>query len=235
PASEGETVLEKHEAHVRCTANEYDEFAGRYLKPFDDFLAKRVTEAAMRRLPQATLLDVGTGTARFLIHIARLPSIEHVRLAGTDFFEDMVKRAQSAISEAGLGSRIDVWQDDVHEMRIAEGFADILVSRSTLHHWHTPVKALGEIFRVLKPGGIAMIHDLRRDPAPEAITEFNRLRGRAGIGASFLDEKFTVEEVRDMLEQAGLSDYAQLYRPSRGLMGLGFAVELKKPGRIVAD
>ena len=82
------------------------------------------------------------------------------------------------LADAGFEGRIELAVDDVHEMRWPDAFADIIISRSTIHHWHDPRKALRDIFRVLKPGGIAMIHDVRRDPAPEAIEEFNRLRAQ---------------------------------------------------------
>ncbi len=222
----------KHEAHVRYTADAYDTYTAQFVSRFDDVLAERVLEEAIPRMPGATLLDVGTGTARILVHLARMRNLSGLRLVGSDVFEDMIRRAEQTVAEAGFADRIELRIDDVHTMQLPDGFADIVISRSTIHHWKDPRKALREIFRVLKPGGIAMIHDVRRDPAPEAIEEFNRLRAEAGIGPSFLDEKFTAAEVRGMLADAGLADYAQVYRPERGLMALGFAVEMHKPAAI---
>lgn len=222
----------RNEAHVRYTADAYDEYTARFVSRFDDILAERVLEEALPRMPGAILLDVGTGTARILVHLARMRNLSGLRLVGTDVFDDMIRRAGQTVTDAGFEGRIELMVDDVHAMRWPDGFADIIISRSTIHHWHDPRKALREIFRVLKPGGIAMIHDVRRDPAPEAIEEFNRLRAQAGIGPSFLDEKFTAAEVRGFLVDAGLADYARVYRPERGTMALGFAVEMNKPGPI---
>ena len=40
---------------------------------------------------------------------------------------------------------------------------DVVLSANSLHEWEHPVETLGEIWRVLKPGGRVQLHDLRRD------------------------------------------------------------------------
>ena len=221
--------MEKHEAHVRYSAEEYDRYTADFVKPFDDMLASRVVEEAIPRLPGALLLDIGTGTARFLVRLLAIPELTGLRLVGTDLFEDMVDQARRTIAAASASDRIEMIVADVHAMNLPDAHADIVLSRSTLHHWSNPPKALGEIYRVLKPGGIAILHDVRRDATPEALAEFNRLRALAGIGPSFLEEKFTAAEVREFLREAGLAEYASVRAPEKGLRGLGMAVEITKP------
>lgn len=221
--------MEKHQAHVRYSAEQYDEYTANCVGQFDDVLAKQVAEEAAARAPGATLLDLGTGTARFLVRLAGIPSLAALRLVGTDLFDDMIERAVLTVSAAGLRDRIELLRDDVHESRLPDAFADIIISRSTIHHWREPVRAMREIGRLLRPGGIAIIHDVRRDALPEAVAEFNRLRALAGIGPSFLDEKFTTTEVKDFLEQAGLGELSRIYAPKKGLMGLGMAIHIQKP------
>lgn len=158
-----------------------------------------------------------------------MESLTGLRLAGTDLFADMIERAHRTLAETGLEGKIDLFEDDIHESRLPAPFADIIISRSTIHHWRNPSQALGEIFRLLKPGGVALIHDVRRDATPEAVAEFNRLRALAGIGPSMLEEKFTAAEVTAFLENAGLSQFARIYAPKKGLMGLGMAIHIRKP------
>jgi ubiquinone/menaquinone biosynthesis C-methylase UbiE len=225
--------LEKHQAHVRYTADQYDQYTASFVKPFDDALCARVVKEALPRLPNALLLDVGTGTARFLVHMAqqesKISALSSLRLVGTDLFADMIEQARQTVAAAGYTKRVELLQQDVHKMELPDEFADIIISRSTLHHWSDPTRALTEIYRLLKPGGIAIIHDVRRDPAPEAIAEFNRMRALAGLGPSYLDEKFTAAEVQAFLVDAGLAPYGEIHAPVRGLGALGLAVEITKP------
>ncbi len=237
----GEDVV-LNQAHVRCTPQVYDHYTAHYVAPFDQVMGRRVLEEAIPRSPGATLLDVGTGTARFLVYLARMPELEGLRIVGSDVDPEMIEQGRRAIGSEGFGNRIELMVDDAHDMRLPSDFADIIVSRSTLHHWQDRPRALREIFRLLKPGGIAMIHDVRRDPDPAALAEFDRLRDEARkelirlgiaedprLGKSITKEKFTVPEVREFLREAGLLDYTQIFRPERGLMALGFALEIHKP------
>jgi len=221
--------LKKNDPHVRYTADQYDQFTASFVKPFDEMVAWRVIKEARPRLPGALLLDVGTGTARLLVHLARIEELAGLHIVGTDFFADMVERAKRTVVEAGLTDRIELIQQDVHAMSLPDGYADIILSRSTLHHWADPPRALAEIYRVLRPGGIALIHDVRRDPEPEALAEFNRLREMAGVGPSYLDEKFTSQEAEAFVREAGLAAHATIRAPKNGLGALGMEVEIIKP------
>jgi ubiquinone/menaquinone biosynthesis C-methylase UbiE len=220
--------MEKHQAHVRYSAEQYDSYTSSFVRHFDLLLAGRIVEEVGGRRG-LRLLDIGTGTARLLVHLANEPSLDGVRLIGTDVFTDMVERARGVVNAEALGARILLAVDDVHAMGIADGSIDVIISRSTIHHWSDPVRALREIFRTLRAGGIAILHDVRRDPAPEAIEEFNRLRAKAGIGPSFLDEKFTVAEVEGFTQQAGIAPHARVLAATKGLNALGYALEIRKP------
>jgi ubiquinone/menaquinone biosynthesis C-methylase UbiE len=219
----------KNQAHVRYSADQYDDYTARYVKTFDDLLASRVVEEMAGRAPGAVLLDIGTGTARLLLHLARLPELRDAAIVGTDVFDDMVEAATRTVADAGLSARIRVLREDVHEMQLPDEYADVIISRSTVHHWSNPPQAFREIHRLLKPGGVAVLHDVRRDPAPEAIEEFNRLRALAGIGPSHLDEKFTVDEVSGFLAEAGLAGRSRVHAADKGLRALGYEVVIRKP------
>lgn len=221
--------MKMHQPHVRYTAESYDQYTARFVKPFDDMLAKQVLDEVLPGPDGRVVLDIGTGTARFLVRLAGLDELKGWRLIGTDVFADMIERANQTIADEGFEGRIELLEQDVHAMDLPDGFADIVISRSTLHHWERPVQALAEIDRVLKPGGVAIIHDVRRDPAPEAIAEFNRMRTEAGLPPSFLDEKFTAAEVEGFLAEAGLAEHSRVLAPKSGLGALGMAVEIAKP------
>ncbi len=54
-------------------------------------------------------------------------------------------------------------------MPFASGSFDFIVCRAAFKNFSQPVQALREMHRVLKPGGKALIIDLRPDAPPEAV------------------------------------------------------------------
>jgi SAM-dependent methyltransferase len=141
----------------------------------------------------------------------------------------MLDRARQWVAEANLSDRIVLVREDVHAMRLPADYADIVLSRSTIHHWSNPRAAFAEIYRVLKPGGVALIHDIRRDAPREALEEFNRIRERAELSPSFIEEKFTADELEEFLREAGLDAVASVRSGSTGLAALGMEVQISKP------
>lgn len=224
-----------NQAHVRYTAAQYDQYTSTFVKPYDDMLAGWVLKRAQKLPPDFTLLDVGTGTARFLIHLAGMPELAAAKLVGTDVFDDMITAAAAAVSDTGFSNRIELLLDDVHDMKLPDEYADVIVSRSTLHHWKEseyadPLpRALSEIYRVLKKGGSALIVDVRRDAPQAAIDEFNRLRQHAGMPPSFMGEKFTADEILSFARAAGIGDYSTLDVGTDGLSALGLSLHIRKP------
>ncbi len=50
---------------------------------------------------------------------------------------------------------------DVAALPFPDGSFDLVVSTFSMHHWSDPAAGLGEIARVLRPAGRALIWDLR--------------------------------------------------------------------------
>jgi len=213
--------------HVHYSAADYDRYTEKFVEVYDAAMIKRLKQER-RGNGSGVLLDVGTGTARLLIKIANVPELKQLRLIGVDYFADMIEEARKAIVLNDLAEVIDVRVADAHNLPFEDDYADYVISRSTIHHWAEPPRALREIFRVLKPGGVAIIHDVRRDPVPEVLAHFNELRKQAGVEPSRLDEKYTVAEVEEFLRQAGLQDWATVDAPDSGPGGLGFEVKINK-------
>ena len=216
---------------VHYSAADYDRYTTDAVSTYDDGMIRRLLqEYRLMGRGKRVLLDIGTGTAQLLLKIATDPDFEDIELIGTDFFEDMVEQARQTVAEAELSDRIRIEQSDVHEMPQPEGTADLIISRSTIHHWADPPQAFREVFRLLKRGGVAIIHEPRRDPAPEALAEFNRLRAEQGIEPARMDEKYTSEEVRGFLAEAGLNRNGMVLTPMQGPGALGMEVRISKAG-----
>jgi len=138
----------------------YSVVAPRILRP----LYRRVTDD-VTALPQLAgssevkaVLEVGSGPGELALGIARrLPGGEVV---GIDLASAMIERAaQRARSERD--ARVRFVLADAAVLPLPDGSFDVVVSTLSLHHWAAPAAVFAEIARVLRPGGVALIYDLR--------------------------------------------------------------------------
>jgi len=217
-----------NDAHVRYSAAEYNHYTRAFVQPYDTMMIGWVLEQVPRLPPTFTLADIGTGTAQLLLQLAPLPELAGCNFIGTDLFPDMIAEAEAEVRAAGLEQRIRLLTDDIHASTLPDQSADLIISRSTLHHWSDPAQGLREIYRILRTGGRALIVDVRRDAPAEVIAEFNRQRAEAGITPSVTDEKFTVPEVEQFVRTAGLEGVATVNAGQNGPARLGLAVSMRK-------
>jgi ubiquinone/menaquinone biosynthesis C-methylase UbiE len=136
--------------HFDEVAGVYDESLPRHV--MDHYLRKRGSFIAERHPPPARLLDVGCGTGV----LAASLSSEGYEVIGIDPSEGMLevmrKRFPAVESVQASGT----------EMPFEDGSFDIAVSVATMHHIadHQAVReALGEMARVVRPGGHVLIWD----------------------------------------------------------------------------
>jgi 2-isopropylmalate synthase len=219
---------QRHDLHVHYSAEEYDAYSERSLAAYDQFLLHRMRSELAARPGARSLIDIGTGTGQFLFKAARDPAFDRLRLVGTDLFEDMLEIARARLRESGLEARVSLAIEDVHAMSFPDASFDLAMSRATIGHWRDPVLALREIDRILAPGGVAIVHDVRRDTTPEALAEFNRSREAAGVDPSVIDEKYTLAEIRAFADAAGLGKRALLTTAQTGFAALGFELRIRK-------
>ena len=213
----------------RCETRLYDRYTQHSVAEYDEAMIQRVLmENRFITGESRTLIDVGTGTAELLVEMAARPEFKQFRFIGTDGFEEIVDRAFETVSRLGLETRVRIEQCDVHAMPYPGESADIVISRSTIHHWSDPVRAFREIYRILKSEGVAIIHEPRRDPDPTALAEFNRRREELGIEPARLEDKYTPDEVEVLLDEAGLSRQSIVSAPLSGPGSLGFEVRISK-------
>jgi ubiquinone/menaquinone biosynthesis C-methylase UbiE len=134
------------------------------------------------------VLDIGTGPGRLLLEITRRRPDAH--LVGIDPSADMVGHAQRHLQAAGAqDATVHVAAGE--DLPFPDAAFDAVVSTLSGHHWADAATAIAEQARVLRPGGVLWLFDLRAKSAaglaealaaafaPEAVTRpsLGRLRG----------------------------------------------------------
>jgi len=103
------------------------------------------------------ILDLGGGTGR----LARfLSSVYRIRSICLDFASGMVKEGR----RRNYDPRINFIQADAHDLPLADGSVDHIISFCSFPHFDHKEGVIGECYRVLqKEGTLTVIHDSGRD------------------------------------------------------------------------
>ena len=99
-------------------------------------------------------IDVGCGSGHLDIELARRSNL---KIIGLDIDPDVKPLFEKKIREAGLQNRIAFVLGDAQKMPFPDNYADIIISRGTLIFIPDIKKCLLEVYRVLKPTGVAFL------------------------------------------------------------------------------
>jgi ubiquinone/menaquinone biosynthesis C-methylase UbiE len=163
------------------------------------------------------VLDAGTGPARIPILLCQ--QRPQWQVVGIDLSKNMLRLGEQNVQQAGLQNRIRLEWVDAKQMPYPDAHFDLVVSNSIVHHLPDPLPFLQGLKRVLKPEGGILLRDLLRPDSETAVDALVR-----GIGAEYnsrqrqlfrdsLCAAFRLEEIRTLLDRAGLED-VQVYQSS---------------------
>jgi ubiquinone/menaquinone biosynthesis C-methylase UbiE len=156
------------------------------------------------------VLDVGTGPARIPIALCRADP--KARVLGVDLAGPMLDRARENVVAEGLSERIRLVEGDAKALELHGGGFEAVISNTIVHHIPEPAPALGEMVRLVAPGGTLLVRDLYR---PEDAATLARLvTTYAGAEApaardlfeASLNAALTLAEVRALVRDLGLPD-----------------------------
>ena len=137
----------------------YNAVAPTVLRPLYARVARDVAAVAEVDESPAKILEIGSGPGELALEIARrLPQAE---VLGVDLADAMVARAAERARDAAVHLRVQFQIADAANLPLADGSFDIAVSTLSLHHWADPGAVFAELGRVLRPGGVALVYDLR--------------------------------------------------------------------------
>jgi ubiquinone/menaquinone biosynthesis C-methylase UbiE len=152
---------------------------------------RAVAEAVSARAGSVgAVLDIGCGTGRMLERLGgRFPG---AALAGIDRSAGMLSAGHR------LRPELRLCRGDAQALPHPDGCFDAVVTTVSFHHWSDRAAALGEVRRVLRPGGILALADISVDDLP-------RLPPRTGARvAARMTGMLPLRERRRLVEVAGL-------------------------------
>ncbi len=112
-------------------------------------------KALLKMLPPIVVADLGSGEgllSELLAHRCRM-------VYAIDNSEKIVKYGKQKTREKGI-SNLKFILGDIEAVPLEDGSVDVALMSQSLHHANNPETALGEVNRILRPGGRVLILDL---------------------------------------------------------------------------
>ena len=165
-------------------------------------VVNRKTHVALRKIvagliePDDRVLECACGTGLLIEVIAQ----RCARLTATDFAPRMLARARKNCAAFG---NVTFENADITALDYPDGSFDAVVAGNVIHLLDNPMKALGELDRVCRPGGRLIIPTYMNRDRKGNTSGFAAAVGKAG--ADF-KRQFTVESYRQFFLDAGYRD-----------------------------
>jgi ubiquinone/menaquinone biosynthesis C-methylase UbiE len=170
-------------------------------------VCRQVSEA----LPSGgRILEVAPGPGYLAIELARLGKYQVV---GLDISQSFVEIARGKAREAGV--TVDLRHGNASEMPLESDAFDFVVCVAAFKNFTEPVEALREMHRVLAPGGVALISDLRGDATMPDIEDVvdgmglnpvNKFITRWTFRSFLLKNAYTRAEMEQLVAQTDFTE-----------------------------
>lgn len=165
-----------------------------------------MAEQMVKKIPaNGKVLEIAPGPGYFCIELAKLGNYQ---ISGLDISKSFVEIARRNAAKAGL--KIDFRLGNASAMSFPENTFDFTFCQAAFKNFSEPVKAIAEMYRVLRPGGLSVISDLRRDASAEDLERelkgmglgpINQFMVRWTFKNTLLKNAYTVDEMRAMVSQ----------------------------------
>jgi ubiquinone/menaquinone biosynthesis C-methylase UbiE len=177
-------------------------------KDMPEFEALAARIAAMTG-SAATVLEVAPGPGFLSIELARRGL--HVR--AIDISKTLVEIARRNAAAGGVKAQFEV--GNAAALPVADASVDFVVCRAAFKNFTEPVKALAEMRRVVRPGGMALLIDLRRDASVAELKQYVKGMGHTLLTrwlmlwifrGMLMKRAYPIEEIRQMMTAAGWAE-----------------------------
>lgn len=205
-----------------ASARRYDRLRGSEAQLAD--YRRRAGQLSAGLPPGADVLEIAPGPGYFAMEMAR----RGAHVTGIDISRTMVEIAKEHAAQDGL--EIDFQHGDATQLPFPDGRFDLIVCQAAFKNFLHPLGALDEMHRVLRPGGEAVIDDMRHEATwRELRAEVGRMRVSAVEGlvttVIFLGLRRRAKSVSDFFRLAEASAFGSCAVRTDGI---GLEVRLRK-------
>jgi ubiquinone/menaquinone biosynthesis C-methylase UbiE len=157
------------------------------------------------------VLEVAPGPGYFCIELAK---VGNYAITGIDISHTFVKMAAKKAARAGV--QVKFLQGTAARLPFPAESFDFLLCRAAFKNFAEPVSALREMCRVLRPGGRALIIDLKANASPDEISHcvdtlglspFNQFLTKLAFRTRLLKRAYTRQQFERML---GLTKFSSV-------------------------
>src|SRR6201996_5875519 len=139
-------VLRKRQDKTRAF---FDDMAGRLGREYVPGRSwKSLADALLLLLPAMVIADLGAGEGAFSLLLAQRAQ----KVIAIDNSDRMVELGSQLAHKQGVAA-LEYRKGDLEDVPIDDGSVDVALFSQSLHHAPHPERAVGEAWRILKPGG----------------------------------------------------------------------------------
>ncbi len=173
-----------------------------------------------------TVLEIAPGPGYLSIALAKLGNY---KITGLDISRDFVEIACKNAGEAGV--KVDFQQGNAAELPLPGNTYQFIICTAAFKNFKEPLKVLNEMYRVLTPGGTALVIDMKANVKNQDIDAMIKSGNLKRMDALFEKLAFkyflkkgayTKEGLTDLISRTAFKDYKILES------GIGFSVYLTK-------
>jgi ubiquinone/menaquinone biosynthesis C-methylase UbiE len=185
-------------------------------------MKRQAKEVAMYIKEGDCILEIAPGAGYLSIELAKLGKY---KITGMDISKDLVEICIRNAKEAGV--KIDFIQGNVSNMPFNENAFNFIICVLAFKNFKEPLKSLQEMYRVLKPGGTALIIDLNKQATMKVtkkVAENMGLKGLKAYVAAAIQRSgaYSKKEFETFISETEFKDYEIKNND------IGFSVFLKK-------
>lgn len=144
-----------------------------------------------------TILEIGFGHGRLLSELAQ--HVGQGQLHGIDISDEMLGVASKRNSGWIENGTLTLQRGDIEHIPYTDNYFDTVFTANTVYFWDEPSRALGEVKRVLKPGG-RFLCAMRPKERMESINGI--VRSNREVFRNLMPE----ENLRTLFEESGYRD-----------------------------
>ena len=171
----------------------------------DEEFKRYVSRVSETAAAGGRVLEVAPGPGYLSIELAKLGKYQ---VTGLDISKSFVEIARTNARQAGV--QVDFRRGNAADMPFADETFDFVICTAAFKNFTQPVRAIAEMYRVLRPNGKALIVDLRRDASPAAVNQMVDEMGLNRVNTLFtkwafkfmlLKNAYTKEEIQRFAAQ----------------------------------